>query len=218
MKRSRIMPGGFTLLEMLVVIGIISILIALLLPTLTAARRNARNAATKATIHNVKIALENYRMDCGTFPITPTGTGKIFDTGSGYTPPGYYGCSASPYEHPCVGLKAIASGSETNKLLVDVLIKTRFLDVNKNNVTAGELKDHFNTPLLVRFMVLPPADLYAEKLTETAYIWSYGADRRNDVDASATYVNLGRPDYDKIEAAKMDATPANGADDIVSWR
>jgi prepilin-type N-terminal cleavage/methylation domain-containing protein len=207
---------GFTLLEMLVVIAIIGILVALLLPTLAAARRSAKNAATKATMHNLKIALENYRMDAGTFPITPTGTGMIFDSGSGYNP-GYYGTCAS-VPHPCAGLASTATGSETNKKLVDLLTKTRFLDVQKNNVVGGELLDHFGTPIIMRTLVLPPGTAGGEKLTEKLYIWSYGADKKNDVDAAATYINQGLPIYDDAESKKIELSPAKDADDITIWR
>lgn len=208
---------GFTLLEMLVVIGIISILIALLLPTLTAARRNARNAATKATMHNMKIALENYRMESGTYPINPTGTGRIFDSGVGWAPPGYYGTSGGAYDHPCMGVGAMTTGTETNEKLVTVLTSTKFLDVNKNNVVGGELKDHFNTSILIRFLVLPPST-NSEKLTEKVYIWSYGGDRRNEVNAAASYVNTGATAYDQVEAGNIENSPPKDKDDITTWR
>ncbi len=53
MKRSR----GFTLIELLVVVSIIAILIAILLPSLGAARESARNTKCSANLHHVGQAM-----------------------------------------------------------------------------------------------------------------------------------------------------------------
>jgi prepilin-type N-terminal cleavage/methylation domain-containing protein len=60
--------SGFTLVEMLVVIAIISVLGALVLGALGAARRRANELATSATIKLLQGALERYNMDFQDYP------------------------------------------------------------------------------------------------------------------------------------------------------
>ncbi len=59
---------AFTLVEMLVVLGIIGVLIALLLPAIMAAVRNARNAAIALEIKTLDQAFETYKQQRGEYP------------------------------------------------------------------------------------------------------------------------------------------------------
>jgi prepilin-type N-terminal cleavage/methylation domain-containing protein len=59
---------AFTLVEMLVVIGIIGVLIALLLPAINAARRNALNASIAFEIKTIDQSLETYKQQRGEYP------------------------------------------------------------------------------------------------------------------------------------------------------
>jgi general secretion pathway protein G len=59
---------GFTLVEMLVVIAIISVLGALVLGALASARRRANEMATSATIKLLEGCLERYMMDFQDYP------------------------------------------------------------------------------------------------------------------------------------------------------
>lgn len=54
---------GFTLIELLVVISIIALLIAILLPTLGAARDSARNAQCLSRMKNMAVAITAYEVD-----------------------------------------------------------------------------------------------------------------------------------------------------------
>jgi prepilin-type N-terminal cleavage/methylation domain-containing protein len=54
---------GFTLVELLVVIGIIALLIALLMPSLTMARRSAQRTACSSKLHQIMLAATMHRND-----------------------------------------------------------------------------------------------------------------------------------------------------------
>lgn len=58
-------PRAFTLLELLVVIGIITFLLAILLPSLSGAREQARSAVCKSNIRQIVVANSYYAEDSG---------------------------------------------------------------------------------------------------------------------------------------------------------
>ena len=65
---------AFTLLEILIVLGIIGLLLAMSAAAFMSARSTARDAKRKADLEQIRGALETYKADVGTYP---AGTGGI---------------------------------------------------------------------------------------------------------------------------------------------
>lgn len=68
MDISKKFQHGFTLIEMLVVIAIISILIGIGVNTFTIAQKKARDVRRKADLRSIQTALELYKQDNGIYP------------------------------------------------------------------------------------------------------------------------------------------------------
>jgi len=75
---------GFTLIELMVVIAIIAILASIVAPKMVARTENAKRAAARAQILNLKTALTTFRMDTGEYPTTRQGLEALIRRPSGY--------------------------------------------------------------------------------------------------------------------------------------
>lgn len=226
---------GFTVLEMVVVIAVIAILVAILLPVLAVARRKGKETATSGMMTNLFLALEHYRSDWGAYPILTGHAGNTSDvpgSPASYFDPGYF-------QTPCVAVGTRAPmlpvaippqsayatwTSGENGPLIQLLLNTQCLDVNKGKLVNGRMLDYFNSPLIVRFLIIPSGTMLQngttvpEKLTQKVYIWSFGYDMKNNVPATTpNYKNLGLPNYDLIESQNLENNIPDTGDDILSW-
>ena len=59
---------GFTLIELMIVMGVIIILVAMMFPVIIGARAKARNKQALTEAHNIVLALKGYRMEFGKWP------------------------------------------------------------------------------------------------------------------------------------------------------
>jgi len=76
---------GFTLIEVLVVIIILGLIAALVVPRITGRLDEAKVEATKIQMRAIKDALEQYKLDNGTYPTTEQGLKALVEKPN--TPP-----------------------------------------------------------------------------------------------------------------------------------
>ncbi len=72
---SRRAKPAFTLVELLVVIGIIALLVTILVPTIQKSLETVQSARTRGIIKNLGFALENFKNDFGFYPPSRPGSG-----------------------------------------------------------------------------------------------------------------------------------------------
>jgi len=64
------MKKGFTLIELLVVFSLMGIIMSIAIPAFGASRKSARDGKRKADLEMIRSALEMYRSDIGSYPLS----------------------------------------------------------------------------------------------------------------------------------------------------
>jgi len=70
---------GFTLIELLLVLVILAVLAAVVVPKFTGRREQANQAAAKAQISNLQVALDGFEIDVGRYPTSEEGLQGLMD-------------------------------------------------------------------------------------------------------------------------------------------
>lgn len=83
--------GGFTLIEVMMVVLIIGVLVAVVVPNLWGSDDKARAAAARSQMHNIAAALDMYRIDNGHYPSTEQGIAALVSKPSGFPEPKHWG-------------------------------------------------------------------------------------------------------------------------------
>lgn len=77
--------AGFTLLELLVVLGIIALLAALIAPSVVRYLGSARTDTAQAQLKNIESAIELYYLDTGTYPTPDAGLSALTESPANVT-------------------------------------------------------------------------------------------------------------------------------------
>jgi len=72
-------PGGFTFIEIMVVVAILAILAALVVPRIMGRTDDAKRTAAKVQIRNIEGALQLYKLDNGVYPSTEQGLKALIE-------------------------------------------------------------------------------------------------------------------------------------------
>lgn len=142
---------GFTLVELLVVIGIIALLISILLPALSRARENANRVACESNLHQIGMAFFMYTGDNkGWFPCCAVFGGQLG-----------YGSTTAP-----VGMPATWIGWPEDWIV--------WRNKQPSDPLEGSIVKYLNNPSSGKVMICPSDDAANRSITTTgAYPYSY---------------------------------------------
>ena len=185
---------GFSLIELLIVIAIISIITAIVVPNLMSANIRAKVSGVKADMGSIAIALEDYKVDYGEYP-----RDSRFSRSSSYASDiiaeanqAFDGKSGSDDDNDAIGLgylvypKASFEPTYLKRIAGDP-----FNDSGKEdwNGTSGAHNNHYSY-YSGKWSANGPVD--CEIRADSPQYWalvSYGPDRDKDIDSYANAKN-----------------------------
>ncbi len=94
---------GFTIVEMLTVMGIIAVLIGLLIPALSQVKDYSKQIQQKAQFHSIDVALEMFKAEFGSYPESNNNLDVLDATSNKLIDPNPY-CGANKMAEALVGL------------------------------------------------------------------------------------------------------------------
>jgi prepilin-type N-terminal cleavage/methylation domain-containing protein len=108
--------SGFTLVEILVVIGIIGVLASVVFASVGQARSNARDKARVSDIAQLQLALKLYALQNGSYQVTGTGS-----QGNGA---GFVSLSSVSADYPKAVVQQLVEDGFLGSIIYDPLVKT----------------------------------------------------------------------------------------------
>lgn len=143
---------GFTLIEMLVVIGIIGLLMGLLIPGVGAVKYAANKARAEAQLGQFEVAIKAYQIEYGKFPLQVDATqDRVY--------------MDATYVQLLQILRADPAYTDLDRWNAK---RSVFLEVPEKAVVAGRLKDPWNNDYRIA------ADMTFDKNTDTSAASGYG--------------------------------------------
>jgi len=92
LKKQQLRDGGFTLIELMIVIVILGLLATIIMPRILDRPEQARRMKAKVDIRNIQSALALFKTDTGRFPTTSEGLEVLVSNPGikGYNADGYF--------------------------------------------------------------------------------------------------------------------------------
>ena len=182
----------FTMLEILVVVGIILILLGILVPATSTVLKKAKKSKTETSIRNLQIAIKQYEALYGFLPLTGDGVDEVLSV------------DINPsrlilfYRGLCADRNFIGPNPR----------QVNFLECETSNAGTPQLQDAWDFDFRIAM------DLNYDGKIDAGSVYGYvNPGTSNDLNTSVAIWSIGP---DGVESATSD-TDSSNADNITSW-
>lgn len=197
----KLVPAGFTVIELLVVITIIALLFALTIGGFTYAQKSAARSRTTAAMSAMKSALERYSQEFGEYP-APQNPGDTIAIGDKTYEVGaaamlYQALSGDGYDNillaqtPTNGGTASSDGSLEEAESKNVMLTDMPREFFINRDGRYFMTDGFGRPFQYVKAAPQVAGEQPTTINSTYDIWSYGDDEENTSARSIDTISPG---------------------------